>query len=109
MTLGERVKKLRLDLRLSQQQLAERMGYSSGSSINKIETGRPVTQKIIVRLADALHTTPAYLMGWEDKPPVTIEINQRWVDEVGSVEFTDEELTELINFANFLLSKRGRS
>ncbi len=108
MTLGERVKKLRLELGLSQEELSKRMGYSSRSSINKIESGRPVTQKIIVRLADALHTTPSYLMGWDDEePPVTIELSQRWLDEVGVVEFTYDEMTEIINFTKFILSKRG--
>lgn len=52
MTLSERVKKLRIDMVMSQQELAKRMGYSSRSSVNKIESGRPVTQKIIIRLAD---------------------------------------------------------
>lgn len=106
MTLGERVKKMRHELHMSQQELAIRMGYSSGSSINKIEKGRPVTQKIIVRLADALHTTPSYLMGWDDEKTVTVEVNQRWIDEVGEVNFTDAELSELINFAKYIISKR---
>lgn len=84
------------------------MGYSSGSSINKIESGRPVTQKIIVRLADALHTTPSYLMGWDDEePPVIMEIDKRWIDEIGAVSFTEEEMNELINYAKFILSKRN--
>jgi transcriptional regulator with XRE-family HTH domain len=44
------------------------MGYKSRSSINKIETGRPVTQKIIARLAEALDVSIPYLMGWDEKP-----------------------------------------
>lgn len=44
------------------------MGYSSRSSINKIENGRAVSQKLIVRLAEALEVSPAYLMGWDEKP-----------------------------------------
>lgn len=68
MELSDRVRKKRIELGLSQEELAERMGYSSRSSINKIEMGRPVTQKIIIRLAKALDTTPSYLMGWEEEP-----------------------------------------
>jgi len=37
-------------------------------SINKIENGRPVSQKIIVRLAEALGVSVPYLMGWDEKP-----------------------------------------
>ena len=67
MDLANKVRSRREALGLSQEQLALRMGYSSRTSINKIENGRPCTQKIIARLADALNTTPAYLMGWEDQ------------------------------------------
>ena len=64
MDLATRVKTRREQLGLTQDELAKRMGYKSRVSINKIENGRPVSQKIIVRLAEALGTTPPYLMGW---------------------------------------------
>ena len=54
MNLGEKVKKRRLELNLTQEELAKKMGYSSRVSINKIELGRPVSQKIIARLAETL-------------------------------------------------------
>ena len=66
MDLGNRVRKRREELNMSQEDLSLKMGYKSRSSINKIENGRAVTQKIILRLAESLKTTPAYLMGWED-------------------------------------------
>lgn len=66
MELADRVKLKRQELEMSQDELAQKMGYKSRSSINKIEMGRPVSQKIIVKLAESLNVTPAYLMGWED-------------------------------------------
>ena len=66
MEFSKKVKARRIELGLSQEELAKRMGYSSRTSINKIENGRPVSQKIISRLADALDVTVAYLMGWEE-------------------------------------------
>lgn len=68
MELAEKVRRRREDLRLTQEELALRMGYKSRVSINKIENGRPVSQKIIARLADALDVTIPYLMGWDEKP-----------------------------------------
>ena len=65
MTLAEKVKKRREELEWSQEELARRMGYSSRTSINKIENGRPCSQKIIARLADALCVSIPYLMDWE--------------------------------------------
>lgn len=67
MNLADRVKQRREELGLSQEQLALRMGYSSRTSINKIENGRPCSQKIIARLADALCVSIPYLMGWEEE------------------------------------------
>lgn len=66
MELADKVKQRRIELGLSQEELAQRMGYSSRSSINKIENGRAVSQKIIVNLAKALQVTVPYLMGWEE-------------------------------------------
>lgn len=66
MGIGKRIKARREELGLTQQELAERMGYKSKSAINKIEVGiNDVSQKKIVAFAEALNTTIAYLMGWE--------------------------------------------
>ena len=67
MDLANRVRLRREELGLSQEQLALRMGYSSRTSINKIENGRPCSQKIIARLAEALNVGIPYLMGWEEE------------------------------------------
>lgn len=67
MNLGNKVKTRREELGFSQEELAFKMGYKSRTSINKIENGRDVSQKIIVKLAEVLQTSPAYLMGWEDQ------------------------------------------
>lgn len=68
-TIGERIKKRRLELGMSQDELARIMGYKSRSSINKIETqGQELPIKRVHQLAEALHTTPEYIMGWEEKP-----------------------------------------
>lgn len=68
MELSDRVRARRLELDMTQDELAKKMGYSSRVSINKIEMGRPISQKIIVKLAEALNVTPAYLMGWDELP-----------------------------------------
>lgn len=67
MTIGERVKKLRTEKGMTQEELAGRLGYKSKSSVTHIENGRDIPRSMIVKLADILETTPSYLMGWEDK------------------------------------------
>ena len=71
MELADKVRLRREQIGISQDELARRMGYKSRTSINKIENGRPVSQKIIVRLAEALNVPVAYLMDWEEKKEPT--------------------------------------
>lgn len=66
--IGDRIRLRREQLGLTQDELAQAMGYKSRSSINKIEKGvNEPPQSIIVDIAKTLKTTPAYLMGWEDE------------------------------------------
>ena len=68
MTIGQRVKIRREELGMSQEELAKKIGYKSKSSINKIELGfRVLTQSKIKAIADALDTTPSYIMGWDEE------------------------------------------
>lgn len=63
MAIGDRIKERREQLGITQQQLAERLGYKSKSTINKIEMGiNGISQKKIVDFAKALQTTIEYLM-----------------------------------------------
>lgn len=63
MAIGERIKARREELGLSQQQLADRLGYKSKATINKIEMGiNGVQQKRVVDFAHALDTSIEYLM-----------------------------------------------
>ena len=67
MTIGDRIKARRDELGMSQEELAHKIGYKSKTSINKIELGiQELRQSKIKQIADALQTTPAYIMGWKE-------------------------------------------
>lgn len=67
MTVGERIKRRREELGLSQSELAIKMGYSGKTSVSKAETyGDNITTDKIKKFADALQTTPSHLMGWDE-------------------------------------------
>ena len=67
MSIASRIRARRIELKMSQDELAQKLGYRSRSSINKIELGHHnLTQSKIKAIADALDTTPSYIMGWED-------------------------------------------
>lgn len=69
MTIGERIKQRRIDLDLTADDLAERAGKSR-ATIYRYENGdiENLPTTVLEPLAEALYTTPAFLMGWTDDP-----------------------------------------
>ena len=62
MSLGKNIRKKRIALGISQQKLADAMGYRNRSSITRIEKdASPVTGEQLQQLAQILHTTVGYL------------------------------------------------
>ena len=67
--LGERIRTRRMQLGLTQEQLALKTGYTARSSINKIEkSSRGLSQDKVTIFAKALNTSEAYLLGLVDDP-----------------------------------------
>jgi len=71
MTIGERIKDRRIELDLTQDELAQKAGYRSRTSINKIENTRELPLRKIEPIARALECSPAYIMGWTNDPTPT--------------------------------------
>lgn len=67
MNIGDRIKNRRLELGLTQEEVAKKAGYKSRSSINKIELSRDLPLTKVKEVARILDCTPSYLLGWEDK------------------------------------------
>lgn len=66
-TVGENILAIRKQLGWTQEELANKMGYKSKSSINKIELGlNDIPQSKIAQFAKVLGVSPARLMGWEE-------------------------------------------
>ena len=60
----ENIRARRIALKMTQQELAQKMGYKSTSTIAKIESGEnDIPQAKLAAFAKALDTTPAELMG----------------------------------------------
>jgi len=113
MSIGENIRKRRLELGMSQDELAELSGYTSRSAITKIETGvNDITQSKIVAIAKALKTTPSALMDETNtniqlpkKEPVTyINILSSFCS-CGFGDYADDHIDGVISVPSSMLPK----
>lgn len=71
METGKIIKARRIELGMTQTELAEKTGYTARSAISKIENGSlDLNQSTIVKFANALQTTPAKLLGVNETMPM---------------------------------------
>lgn len=99
MEIYERIKYLREKQSMSQDELAEKVGYKHKSAISKVERGiRDISQTMIVRYAKALGTTPSYLMGWteEEKPAASGELSEGEETLIGLFRQIPEEQQKMV-------------
>jgi transcriptional regulator with XRE-family HTH domain len=75
-TIGERIKEQRKKIGLSVDDLAFKLGKNRATIYRyESEEIENLSVSIIDDLAKALHISPAYLMGWEEKAPL-ITLNE---------------------------------
>ena len=71
--IGQRIKKLREEIGMNQQNLADRLGILR-PTISQMENGeRKITAEEIVTLSEILNSSMQYLMGLEDQPEVVLQ------------------------------------
>lgn len=102
--VGKNIKKRRIALGLTQEDLAKKLGYKSKSTINKIEKGiNDISQSKLLEIAKALHTTPAYLMGWEEEKKELSSKEKHLLKIYNQLNNQDKQ--EVINYATYKLSR----
>ena len=88
MTKGERIHALRTARGMTLEELGKRIHVGKGT-VKKYETGMidNIPSDKIEALADALETTPAYIMGWSDtqdaEPPDAPQTDEARILSVG--------------------------
>lgn len=100
MTKGRRIREKRESLRLSQTELANKIGVSKQTLYkyeNDIVTNIP--SDVIERLSDNLGCSPSYIMGWENKD-IIVEFTQKFK------QLSQEQQEDVINYMDFIASKR---
>ena len=102
MSIGQRIRNRRIELGLSQSELGKRLGGISKAAVSAAELDKKdMTTDRIRRYAEALETTPAYLMGWKDERGdktayrELIEIYER---NARISKYSPEQLIEALDF-----------
>ena len=106
MTIGDRIKNRRIELGMTQQELAEKVGFKTRASVSRLEGGdRNIPISKLKKLAEVLDTTIGYLMGMEDNMGTTTtttgnhnttNTNNNYYSDCGSsakeaIEFMDKD------------------
>ena len=105
--VGERIRKVRKQRKISMKELGSRIGVSE-SAISRYENGSmsmPFNQ--IKLIADALNVSAEYLLDWKDTNIEKELFFDYWDKEIKNYTFSDSELKELKSFVQFIILKRG--
>lgn len=96
MTTGEKIRQLRKQLGLTQEELGNMIGVKK-AAINKYETGVVVNlkQSIIAALSEALHVSPVELLSPDGDPsgrrPVIIPDSETFIKIANAMTWADYE------------------
>lgn len=96
MTMYDRIKQLRLEQNMSQEDLAFKVGYKGRSMIARIESGQvDISQSKVKAFATALNTSIDYLMdGARPLHPDVLKLLDEMVED-GEKRDEDREMKEL--------------
>ena len=111
MSIGEKIKERRMELRWSQRELSDKIGYSNHSTIARIESGKvDLPQSKVVKFSEVLGVSVAYLMGWEEEntaPENGSGMSKAKLDLLALVDnCSDEEAARLLQMMELFLGKK---
>ena len=116
MDIGKRIHERRKALNLSIEDVAKKLNKNR-TTIYRYEKGDigNLPLETLKPLADILKTSPAYLMGWEDKtddlpedPPLLKTNFVAYIRMFEEETFTDEEYGKILEYAKFLVYLRDK-
>lgn len=100
---GNMIRSLREKNNMTQEELANKIGISR-TNITQYESGvRKVPLNIVKSFADFFNVSVDYLIG--NKVNDTNIKNNSLLDKLSNIDFTDEEITKIYDFAMFLKSQ----
>lgn len=91
MNVGQRIKQRRKQLNMSAEELAAKIGRSP-ATMYRYEKGEidKMDSSILLPIADALLTTPAYLMGWSDESSDYSSLSELELRFIAAIRYADQ-------------------
>lgn len=109
MTIGERIKQKRLENQMTLLEVANLIGVKE-ATVQRYESGeiKNLKQHTIAHLAEIFHTTPAYLMGWEEKKTKSDSSADTEADKLFErvKQLPEERQKQAFDFLRFLLDQQ---
>ncbi|SUN48804.1 phage repressor protein [Streptococcus dysgalactiae subsp. dysgalactiae] len=108
MDIGAKLKQRRLEVNVSVEELAKKLGVSK-TTIYRYEKGEilKVPTEVLEKISKILNTNPAYFMGWSDTPtPVQTQTLQEII--VTSKQLEQPRQEKVLSFANEQLEEQSK-
>ena len=95
MNVGQRIKQRRKQLGMSAEELAAKIGRSP-ATMYRYEKGEidKMDSSVLLPIADALLTTPAYLMGWTDDSSDYSALSELELRFIAAIRYADQSAIE---------------
>lgn len=115
MTIGERIKKRRIDIGLTVEDLASKLGKNR-ATVYRYENGdiENLPISILEPIASVLCTTPAYLMGYEENLETDTDFIAKLMQDSEMIshvnmflELQQEDRKSVMDMIEFLSRKKG--
>lgn len=111
MTCGEKIKYLRKQMRLTQTELAYKVGLQFGTISKYEKDSISIPAENLSKIADVLNTSTDYLLGRIDTPntinePIAIAASAK--DGIDLSEIDEEDKKTIINIYNMIKNKNKK-
>ena len=104
MGIGNKIRNRRLELGLTLEAVAQKVGVGK-ATVQRWESGliENMRRDKIVKLANALNTTPEFILGIEDKKELIVPQNLKdvLVAAYGEADWTQEKVDEINEYIKF--------
>lgn len=100
---GTKLKELRKEEKITQEELAEKMEVSKTTIVNYENGNRKVPLEMVIKISRYFNVPIDSLLDLDDK---NVSLIKQWNDEFKDVSFSDNEIYFLKHYAHYLLYLR---